>query len=142
MNNDNQDGMRVKLVYVNQSDVMHNLNFGETFFPCERASLLKPINLPEGFKVIAVTTDFSRSGFVFLVSHPSFEIVPSHIVPPEIRAEMVTVKPDLVLLLEKQRQLCQMIEQLPASANATEMSVLASDVAAELQSYLYPTNEP
>lgn len=129
---------RVRNVLVPKSAVMHNLNFGETFFPQDKASLLKPFNLPDGFQVLGVHYDYQRDCFCFLVQHETFDEVEECFEPPTMRALFVTVIPDVVAMLAKQRELCRLIEALPASEEATKLSVLASEVAHQLQNNLHP----
>lgn len=116
-------------------------------------TVLRPVDIPEGAIVRAVNHDYQRRAFALTVEHPSFDEVDDYIEPPEFKSgfsiqrvnlnnDCASIAADVIsvlkVMLEKQTAICGMIEALPASPEATALSVAAAEVRSGLSAIVNP----
>lgn len=112
-------------------------------------TVLSPVSLPDGFKCVGMFPDYSRRACVVTVEHESFDEVPDCSPAPEMEVTIRSVKVNLnntplgeeILLdsvLKRLSELCAKIEHLPASPEQTDLSILASGIAHDIQQQVYP----
>ena len=78
---------RVKLVSLRHGDVLDWFASAVKGWP-QCITLPRLTGLPEDVTILGVHQDFHRRQFVFLVSHPSFEVVPEGQIPPDFTAHL------------------------------------------------------
>lgn len=141
---------RRKLVLIPHGDVMRMFvapHLVSGHFLC----VWRPVELPEGFRVLSCHPDYQHNAIAFTVQHDSFEEVPDCCMSPEMRLTFEQVKVELKeqtanelgvafveLLKVGLNDLCAEIEKLPASEQQTRVSVMASNLAMQLQRVLNP----
>jgi hypothetical protein len=96
MKKNNEDLKRVRVVRIPHGTMLNMLTP-----PPESHSFvqLTMIELPEGATVLSVHNDFMRGAFVFIVQHPSFDLVEEGLQPPvhQVRRRTYELKKEKVV---------------------------------------------
>lgn len=75
---------------MNKTKILH-ISADDALLMFQGKQTLKPGLLPEGYRTLAVASDFVRDGISFKIEHDSFEEVPPREIPPTIVAEFAGV---------------------------------------------------